>query len=387
MIAIVLGVVLAAPLAPDCATTACAPPVSFEAPAEANVTVRWNVFAREHAVGMKSPSFRMFALLSIAQAKAGAAEEAREPGARGGALVDAAIVGASAAALRGSFPQATGAIDKLRAQSLRELSREAALAPKLEEAAQRGAAIAASVLAGAGKSESSHAPSLPTHGTAVWRPLAGEGIDGFQDQFLPPFAPAAVDAGAPADPPAADSPAFKAALAETVRLSQARTADQARDANHWGGKAKGEVTPGLWNGIADEIATRRKLPAHEAAKLLAAMNASVHDAAIACFRAKYKHWLARPTMMSKDVKPLLHVPSFPSYPSAHACLSGAASEALAAAVPEEKAHVDALAQEAAWGRVIAGLHYRFDGESGLALGHKVAAGLLATQKQGGAGLL
>jgi hypothetical protein len=41
--------------------------------------------------------------------------------------------------------------------------------------------------------------------------------------------------------------------------------------------------------------------------------------------------------------------------------------------PEEQRRLDAAADEAALSRVYGGIHYRFDGEVGLALGRKVAA--------------
>jgi hypothetical protein len=67
------------------------------------------------------------------------------------------------------------------------------------------------------------------------------------------------------------------------------------------------------------------------------------------------------------------LPNFPSYPSDHACVSGAQTTILAALFPAEKARLDSLAEEAARSRLEGGLHYRFDNETGLVLGRKVAA--------------
>ena len=62
----------------------------------------------------------------------------------------------------------------------------------------------------------------------------------------------------------------------------------------------------------------------------------------------------------------------PSYPSAHSCVSGAASGVLMAAFPEERDRLEAVAQEASLSRLYAGIHYRFDMVAGLALGRSVA---------------
>jgi hypothetical protein len=43
------------------------------------------------------------------------------------------------------------------------------------------------------------------------------------------------------------------------------------------------------------------------------------------------------------------------------------------AFPAEKARLAGLAQEAALSRLYGGIHYRFDNDTGLELGHQVAA--------------
>jgi membrane-associated phospholipid phosphatase len=53
---------------------------------------------------------------------------------------------------------------------------------------------------------------------------------------------------------------------------------------------------------------------------------------------------------------------------------------LTDAFPSERAMLDALAQEASMSRVYGGIHYRFDGDAGLALGR--AAATLALRRLG-----
>jgi hypothetical protein len=63
----------------------------------------------------------------------------------------------------------------------------------------------------------------------------------------------------------------------------------------------------------------------------------------------------------------------PSYPCEHAVAAGAASAVLGYLFPSEAAALDAMAQEAAQSRVIAGVQYPSDARAGLELGRAVAA--------------
>jgi len=348
----------------DCATPACAPHVSFAAPAEASAVVRWNLLARELAIGMKAPSFRAFALLSTAQS--GALESSSRAPA-------AALAGASSAMLLRLFP---GHASRIRAERDRQLATLSStlLAAELDQAAREGESVAAALWQERGERASGIAPHPPKPGRFVWQPAHGESAEGFQDQFLTPWSTAAVESATPPPPPAPEQ--ITLALRAVRAAIAARTERQASCARYWAGLEKGEVTPGLWNGIADRELVRRKASDAESARILTLMNQAMQDAAIACFRAKYRDWLARPTQLDPSLKPLLHVPAFPSYPSAHACLSGAASEILAHAFPDAEERVRDLADEAAESRVWAGLHYPFDGAAGLRLGRAVADRLL-----------
>ena len=55
---------------------------------------------------------------------------------------------------------------------------------------------------------------------------------------------------------------------------------------------------------------------------------------------------------------------------------------LARLFPSEANHLNGLADDAALSRVVGGIHYRFDGEVGLALGRQVAAWALAADVNG-----
>ena len=70
-------------------------------------------------------------------------------------------------------------------------------------------------------------------------------------------------------------------------------------------------------------------------------------------------------------------PRSPSYPSEHAATAGAAAAVLSYFFPDEAAAFQAMAEEAAESRVLAGLQYPSDSAAGLELGRKVAEQVLA----------
>ena len=109
-----------------------------------------------------------------------------------------------------------------------------------------------------------------------------------------------------------------------------------------------------------------------AARLFAFLNMALMDAGIACWDSKYFYQLIRPWQVLPEIPTPVGKPRHPSYPSAHAAFSGAASTWLARQFPAEADRLLADAAEAAMSRVYGGIHYRFDGDAGLALGRKVA---------------
>jgi membrane-associated phospholipid phosphatase len=72
------------------------------------------------------------------------------------------------------------------------------------------------------------------------------------------------------------------------------------------------------------------------------------------------------------VTPLFPSPNHPSYPAAHGSLSGAISAALAYLFPHDAVALNALGEEAGESRLWAGIHFRSDINTGLALGRAVA---------------
>jgi hypothetical protein len=110
----------------------------------------------------------------------------------------------------------------------------------------------------------------------------------------------------------------------------------------------------------------------QAARIYAVMSVSHYDAQIACWDAKYTYWAPRPFQLDSEVVTLFPTPNHPSYPAAHGCASGAITTVLEHFFPAEAESIHARADEAAMTRLWAGIHFRSDIETGLALGRSVA---------------
>jgi membrane-associated phospholipid phosphatase len=110
---------------------------------------------------------------------------------------------------------------------------------------------------------------------------------------------------------------------------------------------------------------------------------AMYDATIATWESKYFYDRPRPSQLDHGIRTALPVPESPSYPSEHAAAAQAAATVLAYFLPAEAASFQAMAGEAGWSRVLAGLQYPSDYHAGLALGQKVAEQVIAKAKADG----
>jgi membrane-associated phospholipid phosphatase len=109
-----------------------------------------------------------------------------------------------------------------------------------------------------------------------------------------------------------------------------------------------------------------------AASIYALAMVAQHDATIACWDTKYQYLEPRPIQVDSAIQTLFATPPHPSFPSGHACASGAAAGALTAVFPEAAAQLSARAKEAGLSTFYAGIHFQNDVDQGLALGEAVA---------------
>lgn len=121
----------------------------------------------------------------------------------------------------------------------------------------------------------------------------------------------------------------------------------------------------------------------QVARIYALMSVAHYDAQIACWDAKYTYWAPRPFHLDPDLVTLFPSPNHPSYPAAHGCAPAAITSALAYLFPTEAASIQARAEEAAITRLWAGIHFRSDIETGLALGRAVADLVIERAEQDG----
>jgi len=199
----------------------------------------------------------------------------------------------------------------------------------------------------------------------------------------------------PNGPPALDSRQYATDLAETRRLgaldSTGRTGKQAEAALFYVEHAVPQFTRGL-----GRLAVETNLTRLQAARMLALTALASGDACIACFDAKYHYSFWRPITAIRNGSfapdpgwsPLIATPNHPSYPSAHACFTGAITASLEGFFGEDHVSfsVDSgssggthsfnrfrvLTEEVGNARVWGGIHFRTDDEDGAAIGRNVA---------------
>jgi membrane-associated phospholipid phosphatase len=369
-------------------------------PTRPNVSVRWNEIARalvaSHNTNTPMAS-RVYALVSVAQFEAAAATQTSDRGPddhRGhgpaGAGLDAAIARASANVLTGLYPDPAAAEMILAELDGDERSSHGRSAPNdgPDAGDAIGAEVAQAVLARAATDGSANAncpatPPLP--GTQFWH---DDAVPPNPQPLLPCFGNVRTWLGLDLEefragpPPTFGSPAFLAGLAEVRQISDTRTAEQTAIATRWLDGANTFAISGRWNLIASDLITRDHMGAADAARLFAVLNTAMMDAHIACWDRKYLYWEIRPWQVDPMITTIGGKPHHPSNPSGHSCAGGAGSGVLAGFFPAERDSLFALGTEQGISTLLAGVHYRFDVETGLAIGHTIAEKALAVRDLG-----
>jgi hypothetical protein len=348
---------------------------------DVGATVSWNQLATDLATAAPAPginAIRLYTYLSLAQLRAAEAAQAT-PGPH--PPISAAIGGASFAVLSSFFP---GSVAQLQAA----LDAQEAADPwpgekhaDFDAGEAIGKAVGARVLTFAqgdlvGVTDPLVKPiGPPPMGPGYWiylpPPLAARGNLGARPFFL-----TSQDQLRPGPPPAFGSDAYNTALAEVRHISDTRTQEQIDIANYWN-LNQSPRSQAAFMGIARDLIVSHHRSDADAARIMFVMSAAGFDALIGCFDAKYHYWFIRPPQADPGIHTVFTTPQHPSYPSAHSCFSGAFSGVLIDAFPSERAMLEATALEASLSRLYAGIHYRFDFETGLALGRRAAALALA----------
>ena len=319
-------------------------------------------------------SSRAYALVAVAMHDAVVAAASR------GLAVEPAVAGAAERVLAYAFPE--GPVARWHADAVEAGAGSAGA----EESLTLGRSVGDAVVAhgrrdGSARRWSGRVP----RGRGRWAPPPGsvarpvQPLAGRWKTWVLPSG----DAVRPPPPPAFGSDAYLDDVREIVRVRRSLTPEQEKIARYWAG---GEGTPlpaGVWNQIALDLIERDRLDPAHAARVLALLNVGMADAGVAAWDAKYTYWTPRPENAVRDLgvdpdfEPLLETPFFPSYVSGHATYSGAAAETLAHLFPEDAVRLRDKAEEAALSRVLGGIHFRSDNETGLKMGRAIGALVVA----------
>lgn len=284
----------------------------------------------------------------------------------------AAAAGAAAAVLAYLFPDGAQAFaDKAEEAGRSRLFAGVQYPSDVASGFELGRAVAALVIE-RGKADGSDAmwtgsvPAEPGHwnGTNPILPLAGT----WKTWVL-----ASGSELRPGPPPAHDSAEEAAELVELKNFQRAPKTNA--DAFFWEYGSGGTRNYWFWNEQTTKKVLEYRLDANppRAARAYAVEAVAAHDAAVACWDAKYAYWAIRPFQLDPTLQTLFPTPNHPSYPAAHGSLSSAAAAALAYLFPRDARALNALADEAGESRIWAGIHFRSDVTTGLALGRAVAA--------------
>jgi hypothetical protein len=168
--------------------------------------------------------------------------------------------------------------------------------------------------------------------------------------------------------------------------STVRTPEQTAEALFWT-----DHDLRTWNDGLLRLAAERRLSELQTARMLALAHVAGGDAMIACFDAKFHYWFWRPyqalSQLDPTWSPLRPTPNFPEYPSAHACHSGAVTQALRAFFGTDKVQLTLdsrvtgtirtyhrlsdVVEDVNKARVLAGFHFWTSDLTGASLGRKV----------------
>jgi hypothetical protein len=169
-------------------------------------------------------------------------------------------------------------------------------------------------------------------------------------------------------PPHPLSQQTQAELAELKSLQAQRTPEIQAIIDFW--NAEPAFKP--WTERLLELIRTRSLSPPRAHRALALVHTAIYDAVIAAWRSKFQYHRPRPDRLDHAISPSIQPPLYPSYPSEHAAIAGAASRLLGYLFPDLGQALKDSAEEAAFSRLQAGVNYRSDMEAGLELGRAVA---------------
>jgi hypothetical protein len=321
---------------------------------------------------------------------------------------DAATVAAAHRTLAVLRPDRAPILAALRAQSLAAIpdgpakdagiqAGEAAATAMLLLRADDGAALAAGVPYTPGANPGDWQPTPPLFAPAFlpgWGRVTPFGLLGGSQFRLPP-------------PPALHTGKYANDYNEVKLIGRIDSPFRPQDRTDVARFYAVTTTIQAWNPAARQVSAAQGKTLSENARIFALLAMAQADGSISCFETKYYYNRWRPvtaiwgggidgnnkTQPDPTWLPLIASPAFPSYPSAHATLSGAARAVLERAFGKD-GHAITLTNPqlpgivlnyTAWeqitddiddARVYGGIHFRFDQEAGARQGREVGRYIL-----------
>ena len=175
----------------------------------------------------------------------------------------------------------------------------------------------------------------------------------------------------PPPPPSTSSAQMAAELAAVKHAVENLTRGQLAIALRWNDGAGTYTPPGHWNDIAAEHIRDARMSEVRAARAFALLNMAMHDAAVACWWVKFRHFNPRPSQLDPSIRTTIGLPNFPAYPSGHSTFSSASARVLGHLFPDAAEEFAAMAAEAGISRLYGGIHYPSDIEQGGAHGDRI----------------
>jgi hypothetical protein len=260
----------------------------------------------------------------------------------------------------------------------------------VDEGLLLGEAVGLAVVASAGTDGGDTATQAPLTAAYVESGIVGRWQRTPPGNVFPPVLPgwgtvrtwllAAGDDVRPGPPPAYGSAEWNFQRDEVLTVALTLDATRQAIALFWADGAGTQTPPGHWNEIAVTTAVSHGLHTNEPrmARVLAALNTAQHDAFVSCWDCKYFYDVERPvTTIRRDVAgqaaflSFIATPPFPTYPSGHSTVSGAASQVLGYLFPSDAVALALMANEAKDSRLYGGIHFRFDNDVGLNVGRTI----------------
>jgi len=131
-----------------------------------------------------------------------------------------------------------------------------------------------------------------------------------------------------------------------------------------------------WMQLTEQLAVNAGLSTPLQTRALSLVAAAIYDATVAAWDSKYTYNRQHPSEVDHTVTTVVAPTASPSYPSEHAATAAAAAAVLASLFPNQANTVKAMADQAGWSRIMAGVAFPSDVIRGLDLGNQVAQAVI-----------